>query len=175
MRDCCGARRRNRSLLEALADAVMPTTAQCLRARAAGPDLATGPCARRHCVVDHHTSGEVLYDYCGAAELLGRLARADQAVISSGSACCPLLRACPQSRGGYWPRTESRFWCPISSSTDRTTTSTKTIQIATRCACSRSTAPRVSSLPVVFVSCLVDGRFPVRSRPPALALPDRPR
>jgi DNA helicase-2/ATP-dependent DNA helicase PcrA len=167
-----GARRRNRSLLDAVADAVDvqdPTLAPDVRKRAsaliehvrAGIALsATG------------SSGEVLYDYLGRSGTLSRLARADQVAVVAArrvARFCELVR----SRAALLAQDRVAFLAP-SLEIDDPDDDSQDDGGFERDAVRVLTVHRAKGLEfdTVFVCGLVDGRFPVRSRPPALQLPN---
>ncbi len=166
-----GARRRNRTLIDALKEAVT-----------SGDDsLPVGTRARVGGLIEHvriavdmaatHTSGEVLYDYLRRSGTLARLARADDAEAAAARSVarfCELIR----SRAALLIQDRVPFLLPgleIHEAVDDVDEHSPD-----RDAVRLMTVHRAKGLEFgrVFVSGLVDGRFPVRSRPSALALPD---
>ncbi len=165
-----GARRRNRSLLEALqdaADASDPGISEKTRKSVmlllehirAGIDLAAT-----------NSSGEVLYDYLRRSGALRRLARADAVDESDARSLarfCELVRArstlLAQDRVAFLVAGLELDGVDVerdASDDDRDAVKVLTIHRA-----------KGLEFTTVFICGLVDGRFPVRSRPPALSLP----
>ena len=164
------ARRRNRTLLDALRDAAEST------------DPSISPEARRSAaaLLEHvrvavdlaatHTSGEVLYDYLRRSGILRRLARADAAEegeARSVARFCDLVRA----RSALLAQDRVAFLTPGLELDD--IADDAEAPDAERDAVRVLTVHRAKGLEftTVFIGGLVDGRFPVRSRPPALSLP----
>jgi DNA helicase-2/ATP-dependent DNA helicase PcrA len=165
------SRRRNRTLLDALREA-----------RASG-DPSISDETRRHAtlLVDHvdkavamsatSTSGEVVYDYLRRSGALARLAAANADSPSDARSVarfCELLR----SRAALLDQDRIAFLAPALELSD--VTADLDGDAVDRNAVRVLTVHRAKGLEfrTVFVSGLVDGRFPVRSRPPVLSLPD---
>jgi DNA helicase II / ATP-dependent DNA helicase PcrA len=167
-----GARRRNRSFIDALSDAV-DATDPCLpadthkRAR-----LFVGHVRAAVNMAATHSSGEVLYDYLRRSGLLVRLARATDedgaAEARSVARFCELVR----SRSSLLAHDRVCFLAPALE-LDRIEDD-RDPDAAERDAVRVLTVHRAKGLEfdTVFICGLVDGRFPVRSRPAVLSLPD---
>ena len=119
-----------------------------------------------------HTSGEVLYDYLHRSGMLARFSRSNdpsvEADARSVARFCELVR----SRAGLLDEDRVAFFIP-SLELDRDIVQ-EDADRSDRDAVRVITVHRAKGLEFarVYVSCLVDGRFPVRSRASALALPD---
>jgi DNA helicase-2/ATP-dependent DNA helicase PcrA len=165
-----GARRRNRSLLDALAESLT----------AADLSLEDDQRRRIRLMVEHvtaavrlaatHSSGEVIYHYLRTSGWLGRLARADQ---SAPAAARRVARFCElaTARAALLEHDRMSFLAPNLDITDPDDDSNDVDP--DREAVRVLTVHRAKGLEfdTVFVCGLVDGRFPVRSRPAVLSLP----
>jgi len=167
-----GARRRNRSLLEALTDA----------STSSDPGLAPDVRRRVELLIEHvaagvglaatHTSGEVLYAYLRRSGVLARLARAnaqgDESEARGVARFCELVR----TRAALLASDRITFLVgaldagDVSDDIDPDRAVDDAVRVLT--------VHRAKGLEfqTVFVCGLVDGRFPVKSRPPVLALPE---
>jgi DNA helicase-2/ATP-dependent DNA helicase PcrA len=165
-----GARRRNRSLLEALRDTVA----------ASDPGVDADAVRRAALFVEHvstavqmaatQTSGEILYDYLRRSGTLARLARAargaGEADARSVARFCELVRdraaLLASDRIGFLARALELG--NVDDDADPDLSGREAVKVLT--------VHRAKGLEfdVVFISGLVDGRFPIRSRPPVLSL-----
>ena len=120
-----------------------------------------------------HSSGEVLYDYLRRSGALGQTRPRDRRRRRGrGTKRRPFLRARAQPRVRCSRTIESAFLAPaleldkIEDDRDPDATERDAVRVLT--------VHRAKGLEfdTVFICGLVDGRFPVRSRPPVLSLPD---
>jgi DNA helicase-2/ATP-dependent DNA helicase PcrA len=167
-----GARRRNRSLWQALVDSVE-----------SGDDRLSQDDRKRALeLIDHvraaiaqsadATTGEVLYGYLRQSGLLLQLARStdarEAASARSVARFCELVRA----RSSLLELDRVAFLAPafdirtVEDDSDDDADQEDAVRVLT--------VHRAKGLEfgTVFICGLVEGRFPVRSRPPVLALPD---
>jgi DNA helicase-2/ATP-dependent DNA helicase PcrA len=165
-----GSRRRNRSLLEALGDALTH----------ADPSVSQEALKRAARLIEHvdagvamastHASGEVLYDYLRRSGALARLARPDEsAAIEARS----VARFCELVRARAALLSHDRL-CNLVPALDIDAVEDATEPDAEqRDAVRVMTVHRAKGLEFanVYISGLVDGRFPTRARPSGLALP----
>jgi DNA helicase-2/ATP-dependent DNA helicase PcrA len=166
------SRRRNRSILDALTDA----------ADARDPSLADEIRRRIRLLLDHvrtgveisaqHTSGEVLYDYLHRSGMLARFAKSNDPAVEADARSVARFCELVRSRAGLLDEDRVPFFV-ASLELDRDI-SQEDADRSDRDAVRVITVHRAKGLEFgrVFVSCLVDGRFPVRSRASTLALPD---
>ena len=165
-----GSRRRNRPLLEILSEALD------------APASSLSPAARKSAtvLVEHirngvalaatRASGEVLYDYLRASGILRRLAHADAEAADEARAVarlCELVRI----RAALLASDRVPFLVPALA-LDSVDDERETADFE-RDAVHVLTVHRAKGLEfrTVFIAGLVDGHFPVRSRPPVLSLP----
>jgi DNA helicase II / ATP-dependent DNA helicase PcrA len=165
-----GARRRNRSLLDALRDAldsndpnIPVAVGQSIQFLLEHVDAAVALAAT-------HTSGSVLYDYLRRSGMLQRLAHADAAGAAEARSVarfCELVRA----RSALLAQDRVCFLAPGLELDE--VDDDRDMPDVERDAVTVLTVHRAKGLEfkTVFISGLVDGHFPVRSRPPALSLP----
>jgi len=165
------ARRRNRSFIDALEDSVSTTH----------PEISADTHKRASLFLEHieraleisatQPSGEVLYDYLRRSRLLVRLARtSDEAWIAearSVARLCELVR----SRASLLAQDRVCFLAPtleldhVEDDVDSDATERDAVRVLT---VHRAKGLEFST---VFICGLVDGRFPIRSRPAVLTLP----
>jgi len=166
-----GARRRNRSLLDALGEAAQSGDPQLSDAVRRTVALAVEHIRNGVALASEHTSGEVLYDYLRRSGMLARLARADDtgaaAQARSVARFCELVRA----RAALLASDRVAFLVPALELGEPDDDAD--LDYSERDAVRVLTVHRAKGLEfdTVFISGLVDGRFPVRSRPAVLSLP----
>jgi DNA helicase-2/ATP-dependent DNA helicase PcrA len=166
------SRRRNRTLVDALTEVggtrdpaipadVQQRITQLLRQLRTGVEMSA-----------EHTSGEVLYDYLHRSGMLARFAISHDPAVEADARS--VARFCELVRSRAALLVEDRVPFLVRAlELDRDITQEEADR-AERDAIRVITVHRAKGLEFarVFVSGLVDGKFPVRSRPPALALPD---
>jgi DNA helicase II / ATP-dependent DNA helicase PcrA len=167
-----GARRRNRSLWDALRDAVAAPDERLDRAAIRSAATLVGHVRHAIEIASDRSSGEVLYDYMRRSGLLTQLARASDEDVQSARAVarfCELVR----DRARLLAHDRVAFLTHHLESLDVALDgdgSHGDEDTAVRVL----TVHRAKGLEFgsVYVCGLVDGRFPVRGRPPVLTLPD---
>lgn len=166
-----GARRRNRSLFAALAEAVESGDERLDSASRQRAVQLIGHVRSGLSMSADHTTGEVLYDYLRRSGRLASLALATN--VHAASEARSIARFCElvRSRSALVAHDRVPFLVPTlddswtDDEAEETNGETDGVKVLT--------AHRSKGLEfrTVFVSRLVDGRFPVRSRPPTLSLP----
>jgi len=165
------SRRRNRSLFEALSDVIEHGDDRLDDAAKRGVALLVAHLGHAVELSARSTSGEVLYDYLRRSGRLARLARGDDPRSAdearSVARFCELVRA----RASLLPIDRVAFMAQLLELSEPD--EAEQPELAQANAVRVLTVHRAKGLEFkcVFVSGLVDGRFPVRARPAALSLP----
>lgn len=167
-----GSRRRNRSLLDALTEAVDSSDSSLSVDARRGAGALLEHLNAAVAMAATHTSGEVLYAYLRTSGALRRLARTDNPAQTT--AARSVARFCELIRSRAALLTQDRV-CSLVPGLDLDEALDELDQAdPQRDAVRLLTVHRAKGLEFskVFISGLVDGRFPVASRPPVLRLPD---
>ena len=165
------ARRRNRSLWEALLDVAEHGDGRLDQPSIDAVRLLVGHVAGALQRSAEMTSGALLYEYLAASGWLARIARSDDAESASEARSVARLCTLVRSRAALLAEDRVQFLAAQlnldepDDEADIEQQSTDTVSVLT--------VHRAKGLEfaIVFICGLVDGRFPVQSRPAALTLP----
>ncbi|HEY5519904.1 MAG TPA: ATP-dependent DNA helicase [Candidatus Limnocylindrales bacterium] len=167
-----GARRRNRPLFEALSDASDTGDERLDEASRGRVALLVGHVRHALALASDSTSGEVLYDYLRRSGRLARMARGDDA--HGADEARSVARFCELVRGRASLLAADRVAFLAAALELSEPDSGDAGDIDDGDAVRVLTVHRAKGLEfkTVYVSGLVEGRFPVKARPATLSLPD---